>query len=537
MINLNGNIRLFINNEEYDFDGKIDFSFESSNFSSLTFNNVIKKSSNVYPKTLETPELLSPFTYAEVMVNDKVEFIGLVNDLGRFKLKKGHLKTFSVKISDFRKWLTLTRPIEKLYVNKTIYEIINDQLMELDEPKIKLQNRLNNKLTTVIDFYSTQSKNIYQILKEVSERQSGGILYYYIQDGILIIDYKIGADFDTVSAISLDLADETMLNRYKVLDVEYDVGANDYYNYLELTSENVKSFDPIIENNLSMQDATIKLKKNLYEIDLEKSVIKDPSNNSSRQAIFRNGQTLLDGEYYDFLYQLNSNILEVREPSSTKLLNIVYYTQDKAVLPYSKQADINFVKSISNTNNGIVFKTEQYNDITTWNDLSNALINLYDKYSNFQAKITLVCRDFIWDILDVVSVTNINDQINGNYFVQSISGYLIKGENNNHFFEITYTLNSSKNLDTLLNKYNSQVYRKNPEVDPNNPALSLTQLRQYDINYNWIVRLDAEDKPYYGTAIEKNNLALELVQLALAGKLSDATNSFFIVEDEEEFDE
>ena len=285
-----------------------------------------------------------------------------------------------------------------------------------------------------------------------------------------------------------------------------------------------------------MQDATIKLKKNLYEIDLEKSVIKDPSSNSSRQAIFRNGQTLLDGEYYDFLYQLNSNILEVREPSSTKVLNIVYYTQDKVVLPYSKQTDIDFVKSISNTNNGIVFKTEQYNDITTWNDLSNALINLYDKYSNFQAKITLVCRDFIWDILDVVSVTNINNQINGNYFVQSISGCLIKGENNNHFFEITYILNSSKNLDTLLNKYNSQIYRKNPEVDPNNPALSLTQLRQYDVNYDWIVRVDEEDIPYFGTASEKNNLAIQLVQLALAGKIKDP-NSFFIVEDEEEFDE
>ena len=195
------------------------------------------------------------------------------------------------------------------------------------------------------------------------------------------------------------------------------------------------------------------------------------------------------------------------------------------------------MKSISNTNNGIVFKTEQYNDITTWNDLSNALTNLYDKYSSFQATITLVCRDFIWDILDVVSVTNINDQINGNYFVQSISGCLIKGENNNHFFEITYILNSSKNLDTLLNKYNSQIYRKNPEVDPNNPSLSLTQLRQYDINYNWIVRLDAEDIPYHGTPDEKNGLAVRLVQLTFAGKISDATNSFFIVEDEEEFDE
>ena len=227
----------------------------------------------------------------------------------------------------------------------------------------------------------------------------------------------------------------------------------------------------------------------------------------------------------------------MREPSSTKLLNIVYYTQDKVVLPYSKQADINFVKSISNTNNGIVFKTEQYNDITTWNDLSNALTNLYDKYSSFQATITLVCRDFIWDILDVVNVTNINDQINGNYFVQSISGCLIKGENNNHFFEITYILNSSKNLDTLLNKYNSQIYRKNPGIDPNNPALSLTQLRQYDINYNWIVRLDASDTPYSGTPYEKDILqAFRLKDLISAGKIKNE-RAKFIVEDEEEFDE
>lgn len=536
MINLNGNIRLFINNEEYDFDGKINFSFESSNFSSLTFNNVIKKSNNVYPKTLETPSLLYPFTYAEVWVNDKVEFIGLINDLGRFKLRKDNLKTFSIKISDYRKWLTLTRPIEKIYVGKTIFEILNDQLNELNEPKIKLKEGLNKKLITIIDFYSTQSKNIYQILKEVSERQSGGILYYYVQDGILIIDYKINEDFNIISSINLDLEDEKMLTQYKVLDVEYDVGSNDYYNYLQITSENVKSFDPVIENNLSLKKSTVKLKKNLYEIDMEKSVIKDLNNNSSRQAVFKNKQTLLDGEYYDFLYQLNSDFLEVRETSSTKLLDLIYYSQDKVVLPYSKQIDVDYIKNISHTKNGVVFKTEQYNDITTWNDLSKALINLYEKYSHFQAKITLVCRDFIWDILDVVNVNNINDQVNGNYFVQSISGYLIKGENNNHFFEINYTLNNSKNLDTLLNKYNTQVYRKNPDVDPNNPSLSLVQLIQYNINYDWIIRVDEQDIPYFDTAEQNNQLLIYTVLLILVGKLKDE-NSFFKVKEEEEFDE
>ena len=488
MINLNGEIRLFINGEEYDFDGTINFSFESSNFSSLTFNNVIKKSNNTYPKTLQIPQLISPFTYAEVWVNNKVEFIGLVNDLGRFKLGKSNLKTFSIKISDYRKWLTLTKPIEKIYVNKTIYEILSDQLSELNEPKIKLHESVQYKLVTIIDFYSTQSKNVYQILKEVSERQSGGILYYYVEDGFLIINYKIGNDFENLSEIELDLNDQKMLDEYKILDIEYDASSNDYYNYIQVVSDNVKSSVPTIENNLQLKNDSIDLKKKIYEIDFENSFIYDTVNNTKRKAVFKNKKTVLDGEYYDFLYTLDSDTLEVRSPSVSKFLNITYYSQEKMVLPYFKQQEIKDVKRISKTNNGIVFKTEQYNDITTLNDLSNALTNLYDKYSKFQTKITVISRSFIWEILDTVKISNINEQVDGKYYVQAISGYLTKGKNNNHFYEITYTLNNSKNLDTLLNKYNSQVYRKNPEIDPNNPSLPLVQLLQYNLDYFLVFR-------------------------------------------------
>ena len=79
------NLKLFINNEEYDFGGTVTFSFHPTNFSKMVFNDVIKKADNVYPKMLQNLNISREFSIATVWSNNDLIFLVLLIQLAVFR--------------------------------------------------------------------------------------------------------------------------------------------------------------------------------------------------------------------------------------------------------------------------------------------------------------------------------------------------------------------------------------------------------------------------------------------------------------------
>jgi hypothetical protein len=128
------NLRLFINDDEYDFDGLVSFSYHPTNFSKMIFNEVIKKSDNVYPNNLKNISISREFSVARVYDNNDLIFLGIVNSTGRLSLLPNKLKSRSIEITDMRKLLSLLKPVNKVFFNVTPNTIINELVAGLNEP-------------------------------------------------------------------------------------------------------------------------------------------------------------------------------------------------------------------------------------------------------------------------------------------------------------------------------------------------------------------------------------------------------------------
>ena len=471
--------RLFINDEEYLFDDKVSFEFHPTNFSSITFNGVIKKS---IINKLNEVFINREFTFVEIREADGITvlWVGLVNDTGRLSLLPNSLKTFSIKVSDFRKWLSLTKPITTIYINKTPYEILSDLIQKLREPRIQLGS-INFDQTSdfTIKAYSTENKTLYQVFKDVMERQTNSVLYFTLNDGVLFINYKSKSQFNVVNPLVLDLKDQVFLANFQILDVEYENDTTDYYNYLTYSSDNVISKVFKTETDLLVNEKTVLLWETPIIVvnDLAYTFITDGKTGVKRQPIIINKDEYIKGQFYDFLYSPKQNSLEVNNPNDVDRLTISYYVKTPLSLEAKNVQEILNISKLSKTN-GIVFKQEKFNDISNPDDLLSAVQNDLSKYSKPKKLLTVTARQLIWDLLDTVHVINASTLIDGFYVVKSLSGS-VQSLGSDLFYELTYNLQESRNLNTLVNKYDNQSYRDNPVIKDKQIITQVETLQGY----------------------------------------------------------
>ena len=461
----NSTFQLFINGEEYDFNNEVRFYFHPTNFSSVTLNNVVKKENNSWPNITNIIDFKNEFTICELKQNNKTFFIGIVNDIGRLSLLPNKPKTFSIQISDFRKWLSLTKPINELYINKTPTFIVNDLISKLKEPRIKVGNlRFSTPANYTIKAYNTTSKTLYQILKDVIERQTNSTLYFTIENNNFYINYKAANDFKTTSDQNLDITNYDFLLNNKIIDVTFDNETNEYYNYLAYTSDNTISKLFTTEFDLPVNEEKIVLFKPVGKIIESPSMTfyKNKSNGSKIIPVILNSNDAKEGKFCHLIWNEGSNTLENKWQTNDYLLTISYKTKQKLTLEAKNEAEITRLSNVSNTK-GIVYKTEKFNDISDPDDLLAAVKNDLEKYSTPSKILTLTCKEFIWNILDAVNVININDELNGVYIVQSMEGKFKRiGSSSIVDKEITYILKQTRNFNTLANKFDNQSYRDTP---------------------------------------------------------------------------
>lgn len=459
MIDFNKTLQLFINGKEYDFSNNISFNFHPTNFSSITFNDVIAKEDNVFPFYLKNPKKIHrEFTFAEVKQNGETIYFGVINDTGRLSLFPNSVKTFSVVITDFRKWLSLTNPINKLYRNKTPSEIVNDVVEILNEERIDV-GVLNFTNNEPISAYSSINKNAYQILKNVISKQANSFLYFTIENNKILINYKSEEDMKVISKIKLDVNDKQFLSFYKIEDIVFENETYDYANFLTYTSENIISSFPIVEYDLTI-NANIYLKSNPIIIDTEisKTFLKNKEG-ETRRAIFINEKKYIAGQIYDFLYNPDNNVLKANENliDSGEVLTITYYTKGKVSFQDKNSEEIEEISQISKTN-GIVAKYDKFNDLSYANDLLRLLRTDLELFSTPNKKLIITSGEPIWELTEAVEVNVGIENLNGIYLVHEVSGEN-KVFGNGAIKQYTYTLKQTKNFDNIVNKFDNQSYR------------------------------------------------------------------------------
>lgn len=458
MINFNKTLKLLINGEEYDFSNNITFSFHPTNFSTITFNDVIAKKNNKFPLNIQNPNKVNrEFTFAELWQDNQLIYFGIVNDTGRFSLFPNKLKTFSVVITDFRKFLSSTNPINKLYRNKTPQEIVNDVVEFLNEEKISI-GKLNFTNNEPIQAYSSVNKNAYQILKNVITKLSNSFLYFTIENNKILINYKSEEDMKNISPIKLDSNDLQFLKTFKIKDIVFENETYDYANFLTYTSENIVSTFPTTEYDLLInENIYLKSKPITIDSDIEKTFIIS-QDGTKRKAIFLNEKNVTSGKIYDFLYNPENNILKSNESIRGQKLTITYYTKGKVTFQDKNSKEIVEISKISGTN-GIVAKYDKFNDLSYSNDLLRQLKTDLEQFSSPNRKIIITSEEPIWELTDVVEVQFNIEEVDGLYLVHSVNGKSqIIGESGK-MQEYEYELKQTKNFDNIINKFDNQSYR------------------------------------------------------------------------------
>ena len=508
MIDISGNIQLFIDNVEYDFQNKFEFYFHPTNFSSMKFFEVIPKNNNFYPNNIQYQKPDREFTFAKVLKDNEVIFFGIINKTGRHSLMPNQLKTKAVEICDYRKWLSVSKNIDKIFFNKKPKEIVSEVVNILNEPRIKLGS-LNFTNDDYIKAYSLTNKNAYQILKEVIPNLTNSILVFKNEGEFVTINYKSNQELkQNISPIILDFNNVDFFSEYKILDINYENDTSNYANSITCTSNNLLSEKPTDNRILILESDVLVLSNNIDKVINEKEFTYIQKQTGEIITLdIKNKSNLTEGEYFDIAYDLGKNTIEVNEKylKQNNILNIRYFSKQTLTITANNYGEINKLATISGTS-GIVSRTEKYNDYSNVNDLYRVLNTQLEKNSIEKSTLILKSNKKIWDLLDVVNVKNYSDEINGIYLVHEISGNgtaWITGE----LIEYEYTLKKTFSTDNIVNLFDSQSFRDNPAYDENN-VLETTETIGKDIFFEWNTELSETEK--YESFFKKNLLQKNL---------------------------
>lgn len=462
----NKDIKLYIDKVEMAFNSKITINDHTSNFSSITFNDVIPKNKLNYKDIIKVWNYADEFQLGEVYSGDKLIFFGVVNATGRLSLFPNQPKTKSIQIMDFRKWLSLKKPVELLFFKTSPERIVVDLIKKLNEPRIKV-GKLDFTNNENINAYSTFGKTPYQVLKEIVAKQTDSLLYFEITENKEItINFKSETTLRNEPKIEINLENIDVLRDYKILDVVLETNIDNYANTINYESENIvtnvlkqETINITGSENITLFDNVGKISKNPDDIYLKKG-------DDKKRVVVLNNDRYQDGKYYDVLYTTGKNTLKINKSYLNQgwSLMFAYYPKVKNSVQLSNNEEINKIASRSQTA-GDVYKYEKYNDISDLSDLLRLCKGDLNVSSSSEKIITITCERPLFNVGETCTIFSNNENIKGLYLIIEANVEFLGFNNNFSDVVFTYTLKNSKNTNTLINQFDNQSYKKNPAID------------------------------------------------------------------------
>lgn len=477
-------IRLLIDGEEMIFENKITIEDHPSNFSSITFTNVLPKKQKTYPQYMSYQHFAEVFSIGEVYVGNRLIFFGIVNATGRLSFNKNSIKSKAIKIVDFRKWLSIKRPVDLIFFKKSPEYIVNELVIGLDEPRIIVGN-LNFTNTEMISAYSIINKSPFSVLKDVIASQTNSFLYFEItQDKKISINFKSVSDFENLTVSpDLNLNNLDSLANYRIENIDVEFDNDDYVNDIIVESQNIVSDKNVIEFVQINKNENLLISNNIGSINTlsTNNFLAYRSSNTLGYVVVKKhldiiSSSNIDQVRWDLKYQGGSNTLTINQilldgldPTKNYFIALDYYPQTKVSLEKRNIEEINRIGNLSNTK-GDVCRFDKYDDITAFNDLVKIANSEVEKNSKITRTITIQSTLPIWNVADIVKVISTEKAIEDCYLVQTITADLnVSLVNNKTYFTSTFTtiLKSTANTNSWLNLFDNQSYRSNPLMDAN----------------------------------------------------------------------
>lgn len=483
-LDLTKKIRLVIDKQEMIFGNEISIEDHPSNFSSITFLNVLPKQNSTYPQYLAYQHFAEIFSIGEVYCGDKLIFFGIVNSTGRLSFNKHSVKSKAIKIVDFRKWLSIKRPIDLIFLKKSPSYVVNELIGGLNEPRIVVGN-LDFGNNQLIDAYSITNKSPYSVLKEVIGHQSNSFLYFTINDkNQMEVNFKavekLSKDETQTVEPDLDLSNLDLLKDYKLNNVDLEFDNDRYVNNIIISSQNIVSSTSQIDyiqiyksDNVATtktigyynqkNESTFLAYKNAQD-PLEFTIVKQRLEVTS----IEDNETInwdLKYKINDSSLIINQKLLDNLDPKKEYFISFEYQPLLNLSTEHRNQEEINRVGSLSNTK-GEVFRSDKFDDITNYKDLARIAISEISKNSKITRTITIESDKPIWNVADIVYV-NYDDHITDNYLVHEITAklkinYLSNTNTNQLTGSFVTTLKSTANTDVWINLFDNQNYRSDP---------------------------------------------------------------------------
>lgn len=467
--NNNKQIRLFINKKEMDFNTEITFSDHTSNFSSITFNNVIPKDKNNVNEIFKIHDYGTEFSIGEVYIGSELVFFGIVYATGRLVFEKYQPKTKSIQIVDFRKWLSLKKPVNTVFSKIEPALLVTKLVEKLNEPRI-IVGRLSFSDDSIINSYSTVDKTPYQVLKEVIAKETDSLLYFEITpDNKISINYKSNNDLLLEEKILVDLTNNDFFEKYKVTKTELETNIDNYANIIKYESENIISNITTVEDLIIGNSESITLLNDIGTI-LKTQETYLYKNTEKIIPVIINEKQYVTGMYYDILYTTAKNSVKVNKKyvNNNYALHLSYKAKTKNSIQLINWEERVKVAELSNTA-GDVFKYEKTNDISDLNDLLRLCQGDLNISSLITKKFFIESEIPIWNVGQTAFIKTNNPTIDGVYLVISANGYILANtDNNNNNYTLprfTYELINSKNANTLVNQFDNQSYKTNAFID------------------------------------------------------------------------
>lgn len=478
------NLHLIINNEEYDFDKKISFNLHPTNSNSITFNKVIRKVDNVYPKNVTNPKIPNTYSLAQVYDENNLIFFGIVNATGRFSLMPNEIKTFSVEVVDVRKWLSILKPVNLIFYDASPLDIIVNMLSELNENILQI-GEIHFTNDKRIKAYSLMNKTPYQILKEVIAPITNSYLYFTVKKNKLLINFKSWDDFNNNHIFTFDINNHKFLEENQILSINYENNNEGYANIINYSSDNIVSNKPKIEEIKLADTIEYSLLNNVYNWEYTNCYIYDPLNPlSSKQnvkfAIEDNENILV----YDVMWSRDSNTIKVREGllNQNLTLHLEYYIKTYWSITLTDNDEVSKVANLTNTK-GEVYLGDKFNDLLYSEDLLRKTTHKLSIAAKPRHTLIIESRKPLFKILDNIDVVTNNDEINGSYVCHTIQGDF-EANNKMIFGVYTYTLKQTLDFDDFTNLFDNQSYRTNFNEDIEDENANIT------INENVSIKVD-----------------------------------------------
>ena len=395
------------------------------------------------------------YNHVDAWTESDLLFCGVVKNSGNISLNPREPHYQTLQILDFKTFLSEGETLDFVIYQKTIREAIEQVVSSVSEygfvvGEVKLLNP-----DEIIGAYSTKDKSAYDVLNYIADITQSRWTTHMVDENTVAIDFYDPTLMEQGTSINYT---QEWFSEYKIDNMYYSYGSNDYRNKQVMTSNNVYSnitqIQTIVANGYQTQ----------FNTELPIGKIESIKINDVSYSFATNNEKEM-GYVADFYYTPGNNYFESANSitvGTSIVISYVSIVEGRQVI--TNPTEIDRVNNATGRK-GVVARYETRNDAITSNELQ-LIGQSYIKYKGTpEVVLTVQTRNNIWNVGQRVPFNAPIQELTGEYMVRSkrINRVLANPSTEDIIF-YTYEMTSSFNSETAINYFDNQRAKANGNI-------------------------------------------------------------------------